>query len=88
MGKISTRSDPTGESQEVMRERGCSILVLALLLVSSGKAEDAVVTPPEKQSNPVWYILAKDEGHGFQKKANQGYEFYSGIVFLQEYLLK
>ena len=36
----------------------------------------------------MWYILGKDEGHGFQKKANQDYEFYSDVMFLQEYLLK
>src|ERR1700687_968454 len=30
-----------------MREKGWLIVVLALLLASSGKAQDAVVTPPE-----------------------------------------
>jgi dipeptidyl aminopeptidase/acylaminoacyl peptidase len=42
----------------------------------------------KKQGTPVWYILARDEGHGFQKKANQDYEFYSDVMFLQKYLLK
>jgi hypothetical protein len=32
--------------------------------------------------------MAKDEGHGYQKKANQDYEFYANIIFLQQYLWK
>ena len=36
---------------------------------------------------PVWYLMAKDEGHGFAKKKNADYEFYSMILFLKEYLL-
>jgi dipeptidyl aminopeptidase/acylaminoacyl peptidase len=38
-------------------------------------------------STPVWYLLAKDEGHGFQKKANADFQFYSTILFMQRYLL-
>lgn len=37
---------------------------------------------------PVWFLLAKDEGHGFAKKKNQDYQFYATIMFMQEYLLK
>ena len=37
---------------------------------------------------PAWYLLAKDEGHGFAKKRNQDYQFYATILFMQEYLLK
>jgi hypothetical protein len=32
--------------------------------------------------------MAKDEGHGFQKKTNADYQFYTTVEFLQEYLLK
>jgi dipeptidyl aminopeptidase/acylaminoacyl peptidase len=49
---------------------------------------DQIVDALKKQGTPVWYVMAKDEGHGFQKKANQDYEFYATIEFLQEYLLK
>ncbi|MES2707412.1 MAG: S9 family peptidase [Verrucomicrobiota bacterium] len=37
---------------------------------------------------PVWYLLAKDEGHGFAKKPNADYQFQATIVFLREHLLK
>ena len=26
---------------------------------------------------PVWYLMAKDEGHGFAKKSNRDYQFYA-----------
>ena len=36
---------------------------------------------------PVWYLMAKDEGHGFAKKVNRDYEFYATIQFMKEFLL-
>jgi dipeptidyl aminopeptidase/acylaminoacyl peptidase len=36
----------------------------------------------------VWYLMAKDEGHGFQKKRNVDFQFLSGIQFLREHLLR
>lgn len=35
----------------------------------------------------VWYLMAKDEGHGFQKKKNSDYQFLSTIQFFREHLL-
>lgn len=49
---------------------------------------DQIFEALKKQGTPAWYVMAKDEGHGFQKKANQDYEFYVTVEFLQEYLLK
>jgi len=42
----------------------------------------------KKQGTPAWFLMAKDEGHGFRKKPNQDYQFYATVQFLQEYLLK
>ncbi len=36
---------------------------------------------------PVWYLMAKDEGHGFSKKKNVDYQFYATVLFIQQYLL-
>jgi len=36
---------------------------------------------------PVWYILAADEGHGFQKKANQDYQSAATVLFVRQHLL-
>lgn len=37
---------------------------------------------------PVWYLEAKDEGHGFRKKNNVDFQFYATVGFIREYLLK
>src|ERR1700722_13958856 len=49
---------------------------------------DQIYAALKKQGTPVWYVKANDEGHGFQKKENQDFEFYATVAFLQEYLLK
>jgi dipeptidyl aminopeptidase/acylaminoacyl peptidase len=36
----------------------------------------------------VWYLVAKDEGHGFAKKPNADFEFYATVKFIEDYLLK
>lgn len=32
----------------------------------------------------VWYLMARDEGHGFAKKPNQDFQFYATVMFLKE----
>jgi dipeptidyl aminopeptidase/acylaminoacyl peptidase len=41
-----------------------------------------------QNGTPVWWLLAKDEGHGFAKKKNRDYQFYATVTFVKEYLLK
>ena len=36
----------------------------------------------------VWYLVAKDEGHGFAKKTNADFEFYATVKFIEDYLLR
>ena len=40
-----------------------------------------------KNGTPVWWLLAKDEGHGFRKKKNQDFQFYATVMFVKRYLL-
>lgn len=40
------------------------------------------------QGNMVWYLEAKDEGHGFRKKANVDFQRLAVIRYMEEYLLK
>jgi len=35
----------------------------------------------------VWYLMAKDEGHGFRKKSNRDYYEGATALFLETYLL-
>ncbi len=55
--------------------------------VPRSESEQMVATL-KKQGTPVWYLLAKDEGHGFAKKKNQDFQFYATVLFVQEHLLK
>lgn len=38
-------------------------------------------------SKPAWYLMAKDEGHGFRKKRNVDFQFVSTVLFWKQYLL-
>jgi dipeptidyl aminopeptidase/acylaminoacyl peptidase len=49
---------------------------------------EQIVAALKKEGTPVWYLMAKDEGHGYRKKVNQDFQFYVTVEFLKEYLLK
>jgi dipeptidyl aminopeptidase/acylaminoacyl peptidase len=49
---------------------------------------EQMIAAVRKNGTPVWYLMAKDEGHGFAKKKNRDYLFYSTVLFIDEYLLK
>jgi len=55
--------------------------------VPKSEAEQIVATL-KKQNTPVWYMLAKDEGHGFAKKTNADFLFYAEVQFIRDYLLR
>ena len=69
--------------------------IRAPLLIVQGKNDPRVpFTEAEQmrdavkgQGGTVWYILAKDEGHGFAKKVNADYQFATTILFLRTHLL-
>lgn len=48
---------------------------------------EQMVKAVRKNGTPVWYLMAKDEGHGFYKKNNVDFQFYATILFIKEYLL-
>jgi dipeptidyl aminopeptidase/acylaminoacyl peptidase len=48
---------------------------------------EQIVKTVRKNGVPVWYLMAKDEGHGFQKKSNEDFLLYATVMFVQKYLL-
>ena len=46
-----------------------------------------MVAVVRKNGAPVWFLMAKDEGHGFSKKKNVDYQFYATVLFIQQFLL-
>ena len=65
------------------------------LLVSQGlndprvpaSESEQIVAALEAHGVPVWYVLAKDEGHGFRKKTNRDYLQGVTALFLRKHLL-
>jgi dipeptidyl aminopeptidase/acylaminoacyl peptidase len=49
---------------------------------------EQMVATIKKNGSPVWYLMARDEGHGFAKKRNLDFLSYSTVAFMQEFLLK
>ncbi len=64
------------------------------LFVVQGKNDPRVpVTEAEQiakavreNGGEVWYMMATDEGHGFQKKKNVDALFFATILFLEQHL--
>lgn len=48
---------------------------------------EQIVKAVRDQGGAAWYLMAKDEGHGFKKKTNSDFMFLSMIEFFQRYLL-
>ena len=46
-----------------------------------------MVETVKKNGTDVWFLGAKDEGHGFRKKNNIDFQFYATILFVKNYLL-
>ncbi len=66
------------------------------MLVVAGKNDprvpvsesEQIAAALKKEGTPVWFLIGKDEGHGYRKKVNQDYQFYATVEFLKGYLLK
>lgn len=55
--------------------------------VPTSEAEQ-IVKAVRKQGKECWYLLAKDEGHGFKKKGNRDAYLQTLALFLETHLLK
>ncbi|MBA2341803.1 MAG: S9 family peptidase [Pyrinomonadaceae bacterium] len=49
---------------------------------------EQIVRTVRAQNTPVWFLMAKDEGHGFAKKKNADYQFYATVLFIEQYVMK
>ena len=49
---------------------------------------EQMVEAIKKNGRNAWYLLANDEGHGFQKKENADYLSYATVEFIKRYLLE
>jgi len=66
------------------------------MLVVAGKNDprvpvsesEQIVAALKKENTPVWFLIGKDEGHGYRKKTNLDFQFYTTVEFLKKYLLE
>ena len=47
---------------------------------------EQIVAALKHNGTPVWFLIGKDEGHGFSKKKNQDFQFYATVMFLRQFL--
>ncbi len=48
---------------------------------------DQMVQAVRANGQPAWHLLAANEGHGFAKKENVDYQFWTSLMFWQQHLL-
>jgi dipeptidyl aminopeptidase/acylaminoacyl peptidase len=48
---------------------------------------EQIVAALKRQGTPEWYMMARDEGHGFKRKQNLDFQFYAEILFLESFLV-
>jgi dipeptidyl aminopeptidase/acylaminoacyl peptidase len=48
---------------------------------------DQMVARVKQNGSAVWYLMARDEGHGFRKKTNVDFQFYATVMFVRRFLL-
>lgn len=86
MRKFLEEISPTARAHEISKP----------MLISQGANDprvpesesEQIVKQIRKPDAPVWYILAKDEGHGFKKKVNIDFYLEREAMFVEQYLLR
>lgn len=48
---------------------------------------EQMVARVKENGSPVWYLMGRDEGHGFRKKSNVDFQFYATVMFMRRFLL-
>lgn len=48
---------------------------------------EQIVARVKQEGTPVWYLMARDEGHGFHKKNNEDFQFCATVMFVREFLM-
>ncbi len=48
---------------------------------------DQIVAAVRKNGGSAWHLVGTNEGHGFAKKENADYQFWTSLLFWKQYLL-
>ncbi|MGF7152064.1 dipeptidyl aminopeptidase/acylaminoacyl peptidase [Sphingomonas zeicaulis] len=70
-------------------------LTIPLMVVTGGNdprvpasEADQIVKAVRAKGGMAWHLLGQNEGHGFAKKENADYQFWTGLMFWNQTLLK
>jgi dipeptidyl aminopeptidase/acylaminoacyl peptidase len=81
--------------EKISPNNNASSITKPLFIVQGGNDPRVPRTEAEQMFNTlngagktVWYLEAKDEGHGFRKKNNVDFQFYATVEFIKMYLMK
>ena len=89
-GTFDTLSD-TGETPSIYTTLGSILVNLARNSCDDFYlfkfSQTLNTTTVKKNGTPVWYLVAKDEGHGFVKKKNTDFLLCATVLFVKEFLL-
>jgi len=85
MREFLTKISPTTSAHEITKPM---FIVQGLNdpRVPASEAEQ-ILKAIRDNGGDAWYLLAKDEGHGFRKKSNRDYYNNSMVLFLEKHLL-
>jgi len=85
MNEFFERIAPLNQSQKIKKP---------LFVVQGGNdprvplsEAEQMVAQVKSNGSPIWYMMAKDEGHGFRKKMNADLQFYATVQFVKDFLI-
>ncbi|CAA9254500.1 MAG: FIG00684568: hypothetical protein [uncultured Cytophagales bacterium] len=84
MREYLTKISPVNNAQKITRP----LFVIQGLndpRVPAGESEQ-MVQAVRKNGGTVWYLAAKDEGHGFRKKSNSDFQTAAMMLFMEQFL--
>ena len=97
LAQLSARQNELVEEAEAALRRAIEetpddpnlLFSLAQTLVTQGKVVEAeqIVAALREQGQPVWYMNALNEGHGFRKKENRDVQGQAMMLFFEKYLV-
>jgi len=89
------KPDQRAKLQEISPLNRASEIQIPLMVVTGANdprvpasEADQVVKAVRAGNRQAWHLLAKNEGHGFRKKANADYQFWASLLFWREYLIQ
>ena len=68
--------------------QGMGVAAIGITVTGLGAwTADQIVAAIRKNGGTAWHLVGTNEGHGFAKKENADYNFWTSLLFWKQYLL-